>query len=853
MGEEELRYRFIGDLSSLQSATNKAMQLLDDFGRSMAKATSLTNAASKVTKALVSIPIGKWLANAANQSISYTENLNLFTVATGKAYEESSKFIDSMSEMYGLDPSNLMRYAGNFYQLADAISMPDEAMSQLSLGLTKATTDISSLFNVPVEKVFSDLSSGMQGMSRAVRKYGMDIRAVTLQETALSLGIADSVRTMSEANLQGLRYITMMRQASNAAGDFAKTIESPANQLKIFKEQMAQLGRAIGNLFINQLTVAIQYLNGFVMVLRTVITYIGTLIGFVTQTFAGNTADKADDVADSIGDIGSSASGAAKDLKKFLAPFDEINRLESPDIASGSGGGGADAASSDILNPAIAQAIADMDNKLESIRMKAVQVRDAILEFLGFKVEDGTILSWDASQFEQNLINKFPQWSKTIEATFEHWNDIVEGFKSVWESLGNVVKLVWTKVTEYLGKFVNDDSVSSWIKTLGDQLDRISKWIDNHADGLANLVIAFGGLSIVSRVLPLLASLWKVLQLVGLVGLAVWQVIFGLIAASAGWIIAIGVLIYTLVDLWNTNDEFKSNVIKAWNNLTAVLASLWNTRLKPMFSTLGSMLKSLYAHIIKPVVGRISTIILTLWNDVLAPLLLWFSETFGPNFETLCNNVAEYFDSFSSSVGTAIDGVLEVLQGLIDFLIGTFTGDWERAWQGISEVFSGIWNAIAGVCTTVFNAIISVINGVVAGIYDAVVGLINGITGMVSGLASVIGWDLDLSITAPPPAIPYFETPALATGGVVTAPTMAMIGEGKYNEAVIPLGNSPQMKQFAEDVAAHSNSAEQINLLKEQNNLLKQILSKTGTYLDGRELTNTVTKYQKIDARVLGG
>ena len=237
-----------------------------------------SNLARDALRGLTGVQLGRWLAESVKQSISYIENLNLFSVATGEAYEESLKFVNSMAELYGMDPSNLMRYAGNFYQLADAISMPDKASAALSLGLTKATNDIASLFNVDIETVFENLSSGMQGMSRAVRKYGMDIRTTTLQQTALSLGITEQVENMSEANRQGLRFITMMQQANNASGDFARTIESPANQLRIFKEQVSQLGRAIGNFLIGPLTTAISYINGFVMALRMILQFIGSVI-----------------------------------------------------------------------------------------------------------------------------------------------------------------------------------------------------------------------------------------------------------------------------------------------------------------------------------------------------------------------------------------------------------------------------------------------------------------------------------------------------------------------------------------------------------------------------------------------
>lgn len=192
MGEEDIErilYTFEGDVSSLRQATGQAMSLLDNFSSSVRRVTSVVDIARKAVSALASTKLAKSTASATNESIRFTENLNLFTVATGAAYDKSMQFVNAMSELYGLDPSNIMRYAGNFYQLADAISMPEEAMASLSLGLTKATTDISSLFNIPVEQVFNDLSSGMQGMSRAVRKYGMDIRATTLQQTALNLGI----------------------------------------------------------------------------------------------------------------------------------------------------------------------------------------------------------------------------------------------------------------------------------------------------------------------------------------------------------------------------------------------------------------------------------------------------------------------------------------------------------------------------------------------------------------------------------------------------------------------------------------------------------------------------------------
>lgn len=838
-------------LLSVFSRETKSLQVLgNQFSTTGKHALTFKN----ILQGITGSKLAEWLSKAINQSIAYTENLNLFTVAMGDAYAEGSAFVNKMAEVFGMDPSNLLRYAGNFYQLADAIGASEEASSALALGLTKAGNDLSSLFNVPIETVINDLSSGMMGMSRAVKKYGMDIRATTLQQTALSLGITGSVKNMTEANLQGLRFITMMRQGANASGDFAKTIESPANQLKIFKEQITQLGRAIGNFFIKPLATAIAYVNGFIMAIRMVLQYIAKLLGIFNLSFGGvsKVSDGVQNVSDSVSGIGDAASKSAKELKKLIAPFDELTTLDKPVDTSGAGGVGG--LGSDVMDPAILKAIEELQWKLENVRMKAVKVRDAILEFLGFKIQDGTILSWDASTFEKNLINKFPQWTKTIQAAFDNWTDIVNGFKAVWKSLSNVVEKVWTKITDFLSKFINDDSVSGWIGNLGDKLQALSDWIDAHSEGIANFTLLFGGFMIVGQVLPYLQKLWEVLTLIWRVLQPFLEFLGGLSASTLAIIALIGVVIATLIDLWNTDEEFRTQVQDAWNSVVAFFTDLWNSILKPIIDEVIETVKDIYEGTIKPIVEQVAKIILTLWSDILQPVLSWIIQSLGPSISDIAKTILAVVKWVVQNLGGLISGVLQIIQGVIDFIAGVFSGDWERAWKGIVNVFAGLFNSIASIVVAVVNVVITVINGLISLVYNAVVSLINLVANAINGIAGMLGFTLHLGIDAEAPQIPYIKAPrvGMATGGVVTGPTQALIGEGAYDEAVIPLGNSPQMKQFADSVADRVNNGEQIKLLREQNELLTQILSKTGTYLDGRELSKVVTAYQRRNARSSG-
>ena len=735
MGDEEkIEYSFEGDISSLKKASESAMSLLDKFGKA---AKSVATTVTKAFASLTGVQLGDWLTEATQQSIDYTETLNLFNVAMGDAVDVGNEFISSMAEIYGMDPSNLMRYAGNFYQLADAVDTSTEAAQTMSLGLTKAANDISSLFNVPIDQVFDNLSSGMQGASRAVRKYGMDIRLTTLQQTALSLGITDTVATMSEANRQGLRFITMTQQAENASGDFARTIESPANQLKIFKEQMSQLGRAIGDLFIEPLTVAIQHINGFVMALRLMITFVGSVLGIV-KSATEEVADSSEDAEDYITSIGTAASGTTKKLKAMLAPFDELNVLSSKPTTSDLGGTG----TSDIMDPAILEYINNMELGLENIRMKALDVRDTLLTFLGFTIDAGSIISWDITAFEEN-----------VRAALPILNTLEESYAVVAQH----VQVMWTQMMSVMG-----DALNAVVDRWGPDVQRI---LDGFMEALMHL---------------------------GEIVMLIWT---GYVAP--------------VIEFVGSN-----------------IGDLWTNELQPICASIIDIILS------------IAEIILILWNDALAPLITWLLQTFSPLFLSAFEGAWEGLKAILQSIGDALAGFENLLNGLITFLTGVFSGDWEKAWEGLVEIFAGVWLTIEGVVKTVFNTIILLVNGVLGGISAAINGIIWAINQIsfevpewVPGLGGqTLGFSLDY--------VEAWQIPYLASGGVVTSPTMAMVGEGKYDEAVIPLGNSPQMRELvssiADAVSGAGGSSDQPIVVH--------------LYLDGKEVLDTVVRQARSEA-----
>lgn len=891
---------------NFRNLSNNTRSLHSNFNLLGSSTSNLT----KLMQTLSGVQIARWLSAGTRQSIAYIENLNLFAVAMGESTEKGLKFVDTMQEVYGMDPSNIYRYAGYFYQLTDAIGMTDEASATLSLSMTKAANDIASLFNVNIEQVVDNLASGMQGMSRAVRKYGMDIRATTLQQTALKYGLTEQVESMSEANRMALRYITMMEQVQNATkqvatdtngtsavmGDFARNIETPANQLRILKEQMAQLGRAVGNFIVAPLARAIAYLNGFVMALRMAINFVASLFGLLSSKTPSVAAGNMDKAASSVAGVGDAAGKATKKLKGMLAPFDELNVLQDKSSSDSGGGGGVGGSFDDVLDPALQKAIEEMDLKLEDINMRANQVRDALLGFFGFTVDAGKIISWDFDTFYDNMTKELPQLAqsfadslvsnlnasiskipwKTIGAVLGagissalvilatlvkklDWSSVGRGMSASlngvvanldWASLGTMMVAGLAIAIKTLGNFLaNLDTaqlaqglstmIISACDTIKDSLDqvdwdavgdRVKEFLINiDWAGIFGAVVgtALEALSAVFEAFPIAGPLvaitlavveavsifGKLMEVAGAIApvLDTLGAVIGSISAPTLLIIAgIAALIAILVNLWNTSESFRTAVMEGVQTVIDLLTTFWREIVKPIIDNIWNSLVDLWESAIKPVidkviaiVGSLIELIMALWNNVLAPIVDWIIKSLGPSISDVVNTVWNVVSSIIGSIIKAIDGLLRVLHGIIEFLTGVFTGDWKRAWKGLVNVFVGIGNTIISVFETVINSIIGLVNLGISGIFNGIRGLINGILGAVSGVARLLGANIDLRLTASTPQIPKLSIPripAMANGGVVSSPTMALIGEGRYDEAVIPLGNSPQMKELVDDI-----------------------------------------------------
>lgn len=361
------------------------------------------------------------LKEMTDASVDYTETVNLFNVSFGKGveglnryYEQAISFQEKLEEKLGVNIEESMRYQALFNSMTKSMGLSANYAYTLSENMTKLGYDLASLYNIDPTSAMTKLRAGLAGQTEPLRELGLDITEQSLRPVAESLGINESIRNMSQAEKAVLRYIAVLRQATIAQGDFARTMDSPANQLRIFNAQVTAFKRNMGNLWQGILGGILPYVNAVMMVINELLKMVAKLFGFEVSSQPVNVSASigADDLASDLGTAGKKA----KELKAQLMGFDEINNINLDNDTSS--GGGASSGGVGGIDQRLLDALHGYDNLMDSVSNKATEIRDKMLDWLGFeRDDDGT---W---RLKEGLTNfeKILDVVKTIGVALGTW------------------------------------------------------------------------------------------------------------------------------------------------------------------------------------------------------------------------------------------------------------------------------------------------------------------------------------------------------------------------------------------------------------------------------------------------
>ena len=307
--------------TSLDNASKSTENLSSMFGNLYAKLKTTVTSIKSVTSSVMSY---------VTQINDYVENVNLFNVAMAGFADGAMDYANEVHSALGIDVSKWVRSQGVFMTLATGFGVASDRASAMSTNLTKLGYDLASFYNLDVEEAMDKLKSGLSGEIEPLRNLGYDLSQANLQAIALSKGITKSVSDMTQAEKAQLRYYAIMSQVTVAQGDMARTLESPANMLRILKDEFATTARAIGSMFIPALQDIYPWARAVLIVVGELASVLATLFGYeedVVDTSA--ITDAGTNTSDSFKE----AEESAKKIKSYMLGFDELNIIN-PDTGN---------------------------------------------------------------------------------------------------------------------------------------------------------------------------------------------------------------------------------------------------------------------------------------------------------------------------------------------------------------------------------------------------------------------------------------------------------------------------------------------------------------------------------------
>lgn len=621
--------------------------------------------------------IRQGISKAITESNAYQEDLNLFTASMGQYAKEAKEYAENVGDIMGIDPAKWMRNQGVFNTLLSGFGSVADRSYLMSKNLTQLGYDISSFFNISVEDAMQKLQSGVSGELEPLRRLGYDLSQAKLEQTALTLGIEKSVSAMTQAEKAELRYYAIMTQVTTAQGDMARSLDAPANQLRIFQAQLTQASRAIGNIFIPILQKILPIAIAVLRIVRELADAIAKLFHFklteIDYSGVGNLASGAEDAAAGFDD----ATSAAKELKKSVMGFDELNILNGS-TASGSGSAGVSGGSG----------------------------FDFELPEYGFLND----VSKQADEVTQKLKNALP-WILAISAGFAAWKLGPKLGLDLQKTIGLAVGIfgALTLVQNILDAIVNgvtEENMTGMIfgmtlavTGLYVALGPVAGGITAIVSGLAVLAVAFSDAE---------KSGWNFQnQMLAIAGILAAGVGIGILIGS--WIplliAMIAALLFNITTATGHGQELISGVKETLQGFIDFFAGIFTGDTERTAAGIAGIFGGL-----KNAVGAVIDGI----RDWLNGLLDWIDNKTNGKLKPLIIGikaiVTAVFGNIKQTVGNVIDEIKTIFSGLIKFISGVFSGDFDRAWEGIKDIFKGIWNTIIDLLNGAINIIIKGLN-----------------------------------------------------------------------------------------------------------------------------------------------
>ena len=765
------------DTSGVQNGVSAIRQSFNGLGSVVKKIGVLIGGA---------FAIGK-LAQFGKECVELGSNLsevqNVVDVTFTTMSDKVNEFAKNAMTSAGLSETMAKQYVGTFGAMSKSFGFSEQQAYDMSTALTQLTGDVASFYNISQDLAYIKLKSVFTGETETLKDLGVVMTQSALDQYALANGYGKTTSAMTEQEKVALRLAFVQKQLSAASGDFIRTSDSWANQVRVMQLQLQSLKATVGQGLINLFTPVLKVINILLGKLATLANAFKSFTELITgkkssgQTGAsgaglagtdaiadtadqyGEAADNAEKLAGATNDTADTTKKATKAAKGYLSPLDEINNYSTDKSTDSSSK--APSATGGLLD----------------------QMKDVVQNVDYGKLAEGETVLDKMSKPLKKIIDRFKQLAKLIAKGFwdglGDYEPIFDGIKkdldSIWKSLkdiftdsevvkaankfldsfayaigqvaGSFARIGLTIAQNIIGgieKFLkqNTQRIKNYLIDMFNIGAEISQIAGNLAVAFADVFSVFGGETAQQITADLIGIFAEIGMTVTETAAKLGRDILNMIAQP--FIDNKDILKSAIEGSLGVIETVTSGVLTVIQNLSDAVSRLYDEHVKPFFDSIADGLSSIletlitgYNTYILPVLqglaeqikgllegplgdailkieaflGKLIDSLKLLWESVLVPLINWIIANLLPVVAKIIDVVGTTAIKVIKSLIKIIGDVADTLSGIIDFLVGVFTGDWELAWQGIKEIADGAWSLIKDIVTGTWDAIKAVTKG----------------------------------------------------------------------------------------------------------------------------------------------
>lgn len=626
------------DTSGVQNGVSVIKQSFNGLGSAVKKIGLLIAGAFAVGKL---VQFGKECVELGSD---LAEVQNVVDVTFTTMSDKINEFAKNAMTSAGLSETMAKRYVGTFGAMSKSFGFSEAQAYDMSTALTQLTGDVASFYNISQDLAYIKLKSVFTGETETLKDLGVVMSQSALDQYALANGYGKTTSEMTEQEKVALRLAFVQKQLSAASGDFIRTSDSWANQVRVMQLQLQSLKATVGQGLINIFTPVLKVINILLGKLATLANAFKSFTELITgkkssgQTsgsgagFAGTdaiadtadqyeqAADNAEKLADANKDNATATKKANKETKNYLSSLDEVHKVSSTEgtssTPSGSGSGGTGSGGGGLpssVGSVDYGSLAEGENALDKISDSAKKLADLLKKL------------WKPFQ---------DAWKKEGKNTINAAKTALDGLKKLAKSVGKSLVEVWTNGTG-----------TTMLTTMLKIAQNVLKTIGNIASGFAD---AWNKNSVGTQIIQNIAdALVVVMQLVEK------------IAEDTA--------------TWAANLDFYP-LLESISNLTSTFA--------PILESIGNVLEWIY-------------------NNIVLPMLKWLIETGIPTVINLISKVVTFLADHQTIVeafGAALIGAFAAakIAGLASRVIKSVSGI-AMAAKGLISLMTGAGGIMGGI------------------------------------------------------------------------------------------------------------------------------------------------------------